>query len=43
MKSYKLNKRAEGVKKCRDISKRDMKHNDALPKMQGESDRNVDS
>ncbi|KAL7419669.1 Urease [Cryptotrichosporon argae] len=30
---YKLNKRAEAVKGCRKIGKKDMKHNDALPKM----------
>lgn len=37
--SYRLKKRAEGVKKCRAISKRDMKHNNALPKMSGERTR----
>lgn len=33
---YGLKKRAEAVKKCRDIGKKDMKLNDAMPKMQGE-------
>jgi urease len=36
MKSYGLAKRATAVLKCRDITKRDMKHNTALPKMKGE-------
>ena len=31
--SYKLSKRAAAVKKCRAITKRDMKHNDSLPKI----------
>ncbi|GHJ85337.1 hypothetical protein NliqN6_1739 [Naganishia liquefaciens] len=31
--SYGLNKRAEAVKNCRAITKRDMKHNNSLPKM----------
>lgn len=31
--SYGLSKRCEAVKHCRSISKRDMKWNDALPKM----------
>lgn len=33
--SYKFNKRAEAVKKCRDIGKKDMKLNNSMPKMQG--------
>lgn len=32
--SYGLTKRVEAVRGCRNISKRDMKHNDALPKLQ---------
>lgn len=35
--SYGLKKRAEPVVNCRRISKRDMKHNDSLPAMEGES------
>jgi len=35
--SYGIRKRAEAVKKCRDITKKDMKLNDATPKMTGES------
>jgi urease len=31
--SYGLRKRVEGVKNCRNIGKRDMKFNDARPKM----------
>ena len=31
--SYGLSKRPEPVRKCRDISKRDMKLNDAMPRM----------
>lgn len=34
--SYGLKKMAEPVLRCRDISKRDMKHNNILPKMTGE-------
>ena len=33
--SYGLRKRPEGVKHCRDIGKKDMKLNDAMPKMSG--------
>lgn len=33
VKGYGLRKRAEAVKKCRDITKRDMKLNDCMPKM----------
>lgn len=33
VKSYGLKKQAEAVKKCRAISKRDMKHNNSLPVM----------
>lgn len=32
--SYKLDKRALAVKKCRDVSKQDMKHNSTTPKME---------
>lgn len=35
--SYGIKKRAEAVKNCRKITKKDMKHNDATPKMTGES------
>lgn len=31
--SYGLKKRIEAVKNCRNISKRDMKYNDSMPKM----------
>ncbi|KAL9050334.1 MAG: hypothetical protein Q9162_006685 [Coniocarpon cinnabarinum] len=31
--SYKLNARVEAVRRCRDVNKRDMKWNDAMPKM----------
>ena len=31
--SYKLRKRIEAVKHCRNISKKDMKYNDLTPKM----------
>lgn len=31
--TYNLKKRIEAVKDCRNISKRDMRHNDAMPKM----------
>jgi len=33
---YGLGKRTVAVKKCRDIGKKDMKHNDFMPKMRGE-------
>lgn len=33
IKSYGLSKRAESVKNCRKVTKKDMKWNDALPKM----------
>jgi urease len=33
---YGLGKKTEAVKKCRDIGKKDMKHNDWMPKMRGE-------
>ncbi|OCF34631.1 urease [Kwoniella heveanensis CBS 569] len=32
--SYKLNKRAEAVKNCRTIGKKDMKHNNSMPRME---------
>lgn len=31
--SYKLRKRIEAVKNCRNIGKKDMKYNDKMPKM----------
>ena len=31
--SYNLHKRIEAVKNCRDIGKKDMRHNDAVPRM----------
>lgn len=31
--TYKLRKRLEAVKNCRNISKKDMKYNDVMPKM----------
>lgn len=31
--SYSLKSRVEAVKNCRKITKKDMKHNDAMPKM----------
>jgi urease len=33
IKSYNLKKRVEAVKNCRKIGKKDMKFNDAMPKM----------
>lgn len=33
IKSYGLNKRIEPVKGCRTVGKKDMKHNDIMPKM----------
>lgn len=36
--AYGLHKRVEGVKKCRDIGKKDMKWNNSMPKMKGEHD-----
>ena len=33
---YGVKKRVEAVKKCRDVGKKDMKHNDSMPKMIGE-------
>jgi urease len=33
IKSYNLKKRIEAVKGCREIGKKDMKFNDAMPKM----------
>ena len=38
---YGLQKRIEAVKKCRDISKKDMKWNDAMPKMKVDPERYV--
>ncbi len=32
--TYNLRKRAEPVKNCRNVGKRDMKFNDAMPKME---------
>lgn len=34
---YGMKKKAEAVKRCRDIGKKDMKLNNAMPKMQGAS------
>jgi urease len=34
-KKYGLGKRTVAVKKCRDIGKKDMKHNDWMPSMRG--------
>jgi hypothetical protein len=41
VKSYGLRKRVEAVKNCRSISKRDMKYNDAMPKMKVDPERYV--
>jgi urease len=35
VRQYGLKKKAEAVKKCRDIGKKDMKLNDAMPEMHG--------
>lgn len=43
MASYGLKKRVEAVKNCRAITKRDMKHNNSLPKMSGESSKVLQS
>ena len=32
---YGLHKRVEGVRRCRDIGKKDMKWNDSMPRMKG--------
>ncbi|KAJ9272381.1 hypothetical protein DTO212C5_1566 [Paecilomyces variotii] len=37
--SYHLKKRVEAVKNCRDISKKDMKYNDTMPKMKVDPER----
>lgn len=39
--SYNLKKRVEAVKNCRDISKKDMKYNDTMPKMKVDPERYV--
>ncbi|KAF2435598.1 urease [Tothia fuscella] len=39
IKSYKLRKRIEAVKNCRNITKKDMKYNDAMPKMEVDPER----
>lgn len=36
VKRFDIKKRAEAVKNCRAIGKKDMKWNDAMPKMTGE-------
>jgi urease len=36
---YGLRKRIEAVRNCRNISKRDMKYNDAMPKMKVDPER----
>jgi urease len=41
VKSYGLRKRVEPVKNCRNISKKDMKLNDAMPKMKVDPERYV--
>jgi urease len=35
MASYRIKKKPMAVKRCRDIGKKDMKHNDSMPKMSG--------
>lgn len=37
--SYKIRKRVEAVKNCRNIGKRDMKYNDVMPKMKVDPER----
>jgi urease len=39
--SYNLRKRIEAVKNCRNITKKDMKYNDAMPKMKVDPERYV--
>jgi urease len=39
--SYNLRKRVEAVKNCRNITKKDMKYNDAMPKMKVDPERYV--
>jgi hypothetical protein len=39
--SYKIRKRVEAVKNCRNIGKRDMKYNDVMPKMKVDPERYV--
>ena len=39
--SYKLSKRVEAVKNCRNIGKRDMKFNDSMPKMKVDPERYI--
>jgi urease len=41
VKSYNLRKRVEAVKNCRNITKKDMKYNDAMPKMKVDPERYV--
>lgn len=41
VKSYNLRKRVEPVKNCRTIRKKDMKYNDAQPKMKVDPERYV--
>jgi urease len=41
VKSYNLRKRVEAVKNCRNIGKKDMKYNDAMPKMKVDPERYV--
>lgn len=41
VKSYNLRKRIEAVKNCRNITKKDMKYNDAMPKMKVDPERYV--
>jgi len=39
VKSYNLRKRVEAVKNCRNITKKDMKYNDSMPKMKVDPER----
>jgi urease len=39
--SYNLRKRVEAVKNCRNITKKDMKYNDVMPKMKVDPERYV--
>lgn len=41
IKSYGLRARVEAVKNCRKIGKKDMKHNDVMPKMKVDPERYV--
>lgn len=41
--SYGLKKRIEAVKNCRNVSKKDMKYNDVMPKMRVDPESYVSS